>query len=153
MLSLEIPNNVWSVAEQYRIFKRPAKALIRLRVCAGWSELLLVAHTHCSKSHVVAHMCFRLARWEENHQNIETDYQIYGKFSTKMQNLLETISQLLKAILVFICPIKINSPFEEPNKCYYVSVLLISHYKSINELSFQEKNVCMPCNIRCSVKK
>ena len=27
------------------IFKRIAKALIRLRVCAGWSEPLLVAHT------------------------------------------------------------------------------------------------------------
>ena len=29
----------------HRIFKRVAKALIRLRVCAGWSEPLLVAHT------------------------------------------------------------------------------------------------------------
>ena len=29
----------------HRIFKRPAKALIRLRVCAGWSEPLLVSHT------------------------------------------------------------------------------------------------------------
>ena len=28
-----------------RIFKRLAKALIRLHVCAGWSEALLVAHT------------------------------------------------------------------------------------------------------------
>ena len=28
-----------------RIFKRQAKALIRLCVCAGWSEALLVAHT------------------------------------------------------------------------------------------------------------
>ena len=27
------------------IFKRLAKALVRLRVCAGWSEPLLVAHT------------------------------------------------------------------------------------------------------------
>ena len=40
----------------HRIFKRPSKALIRLRVCAGWSEALLVAHTTCWKSHVVAHM-------------------------------------------------------------------------------------------------
>ena len=38
-----------------RIFKRLAKALIRLRVCTGWSEALLVALTtlleiscHCS---------------------------------------------------------------------------------------------------------
>ena len=29
----------------HRIFKRLAMALIRLRVCAGWSEPLLVAHT------------------------------------------------------------------------------------------------------------
>ena len=29
----------------HRIFKRLTKALIRLRVCAGWSEALLVAHT------------------------------------------------------------------------------------------------------------
>ena len=28
-----------------RIFKRQAKALIRLRVCAGWSKPLKVAHT------------------------------------------------------------------------------------------------------------
>ena len=27
------------------IFERLAKALIRLRICAGWSELLLVAPT------------------------------------------------------------------------------------------------------------
>ena len=29
----------------HRILKRLAKALIRLRVCAGWSEALLVPHT------------------------------------------------------------------------------------------------------------
>ena len=29
----------------HKILKRQAKALIRLRVCAGWSEPLLVAHT------------------------------------------------------------------------------------------------------------
>ena len=29
----------------HRIFKRLAKALIRLRICAGWSYVLLVAHT------------------------------------------------------------------------------------------------------------
>ena len=29
----------------HRILKRLAKALIRLRICAGWSEALLVAHT------------------------------------------------------------------------------------------------------------
>ena len=29
----------------HKILKRLAKALIRLRVCAGWSEPLMVAHT------------------------------------------------------------------------------------------------------------
>ena len=29
----------------HRIFKLPAKTQIRLRVCAGWSEAVLVAHT------------------------------------------------------------------------------------------------------------
>ena len=36
---------VQSVVNSHRIFKRLAKALIRLRVCADWSEPLLVAHT------------------------------------------------------------------------------------------------------------
>ena len=44
LLSLETPNDVLSVAF-HRIFKRLAKALIRLRVCAGWSKALLVVHT------------------------------------------------------------------------------------------------------------
>ena len=38
----------------YRILKRPAKALISLRVCAGWSEPLLVAYTKLLESHAMA---------------------------------------------------------------------------------------------------
>ena len=30
---------------RHRVFKRLAKVLIRLRICAGWSEPMLVAHT------------------------------------------------------------------------------------------------------------
>ena len=48
LLSLETPIDVWSVAlmlNSHRIFKRLAKALIRLGICAGWSETLSVAHT------------------------------------------------------------------------------------------------------------
>ena len=44
-LSLETPNAVPPVANTHRMFKGLAKVLIRLRVCAGWSERLLVAHT------------------------------------------------------------------------------------------------------------
>ena len=40
--------------KSHGISKRLAKALIRLRVCAGWSEPLLIAHTSCWKSHVTA---------------------------------------------------------------------------------------------------
>ena len=46
---------------RYRIFKRLAKALIRLRVCAGWSEVLLVALTtlleiSCRGSNLISKM-------------------------------------------------------------------------------------------------
>ena len=47
----------------HRMSKRLAKALIRLGVCAGWSEPLLVAHT---QSYVAAHM-YKLMIKENNH--------------------------------------------------------------------------------------
>ena len=40
LLSLETPN-----ANRLIVFKRLAKALIRLRICAGWSKPLVLAHT------------------------------------------------------------------------------------------------------------
>ena len=40
----------------YRILKRLAKALIRLRICAGCSEPLQSHIPHFWKSHVMAHM-------------------------------------------------------------------------------------------------
>ena len=46
---LKLRNAKWcsvsSFVNNHRILKRLAKALIRLHVCAGWSEALLVAHT------------------------------------------------------------------------------------------------------------
>ena len=54
---LKTPNDVQSIAyicNSHRIFKRLAKALTRLRVCAGWSEALIVAQ--CWKSHALAHI-------------------------------------------------------------------------------------------------
>ena len=50
-LSLENPNANRSVVSM-----RLAKALIRLRIGAGWSEFLVLAHTHCWKSHIRAHL-------------------------------------------------------------------------------------------------
>ena len=51
-----------SVSSSHRIFKRLAKALIRLRVCAGWSEHLLIAHTtfleiSCCGSFIIYLVC------------------------------------------------------------------------------------------------
>ena len=43
LLNLETPND--EKLNIHRILKRLAKALIRLRICADWSEPLLVAHT------------------------------------------------------------------------------------------------------------
>ena len=40
LLSLETPN-----ANRSIVFKRLAKALTRLRICAGWSKPLVLAHT------------------------------------------------------------------------------------------------------------
>ena len=40
LLSLETPN-----ANRSIVFKRLAEALIRLRICAGWSKPLVLAHT------------------------------------------------------------------------------------------------------------
>ena len=47
LLSLETLNDVQS----YRIIKRLAKALIRLRVCTGLSQTLLIAHTTLLEIH------------------------------------------------------------------------------------------------------
>ena len=43
----KLRHSKWCSVRSYnhRILKRLAKALIRLRVCAGWSEAMLVAHT------------------------------------------------------------------------------------------------------------
>ena len=63
-LSLETPNNVRSVAfNSHSIFKRLAKALIRLRVCAGWSEPLLVAHTTLLK---ISSFCHYAVKQQNN---------------------------------------------------------------------------------------
>ena len=49
-----------------RVFKRPAKALIRLRVCAGWSEQLLVTQTlleiSCHGSYASSHSLNKYAQ-------------------------------------------------------------------------------------------
>ena len=42
---VRLRNLKWCSVRSHSIFKRQAKALTRLRVCAGWSEPLLVAHT------------------------------------------------------------------------------------------------------------
>ena len=52
----------------HKIFKRLAEALIRLRVCTGWSEILLVAHNTfleiaCHGSNVSSDRILRIYRY------------------------------------------------------------------------------------------
>ena len=65
----KLRNSKWCSVSSYnnhRILKRLAKALIRLRICSGWSEALLVAHTtlleiSCYGSIIIMinmHMCW-----------------------------------------------------------------------------------------------
>ena len=87
LLSLEIPNAIRSVAtdrmafgisNSHRIFKRLAKALIRLRLCAGWSKPLLVAHTtlleiSCGGSnalicHTTSNICIHICEFDVGHE-------------------------------------------------------------------------------------
>ena len=71
----------------HRILKRPAKALISLRVCAGWSESLPVAHTIFWKSHVTAHMYGKNdnASWRHMFRQIT-----FGTVSIKLTRMLAT---------------------------------------------------------------
>ena len=61
-LPFKLRNSIWcSVSSlSQRIFKHLAKALISLRVCAGWSEPLLVAHSTLLK--ISFHGSIMLAR-------------------------------------------------------------------------------------------
>ena len=45
LIEMLLSTSMTTTCSSHKIFKRRAKALIRLRVCAGWSEALLVAHT------------------------------------------------------------------------------------------------------------
>ena len=54
----------------HRIFKRSAKALIRLSVSAGWSEPLLVAHTtllviSCHGSIIISFSSLQRSKFDE----------------------------------------------------------------------------------------
>ena len=78
--------------DSHKIFKRLAKALIRLRVCAGWSEALLVAHItlleiSCCGSYIFEEVDFKKsAAIKNNMQNHPvgklTLYIITNKYNT-----------------------------------------------------------------------
>ena len=72
---------------------RLAKALIRLRVCAGWSEPLLVAHTTlleisccgsyvilCHGRHFCSHIRLPLAIWNQ-HVALVSSFQVFEQDS------------------------------------------------------------------------
>ena len=59
--SFTLRNSKWcsvSSLTVIKIFKPQTKALIRLRIYAGWTEALLVAHTTLLEIHVAAHFYF-----------------------------------------------------------------------------------------------
>ena len=64
-----------------RIFKRLAKALIRLHICAGWSEPLLVAHATLQRlkwnSQVYVNLGFNLIEGLFVYKTVETIYPTF----------------------------------------------------------------------------
>ena len=70
-----------------RILKRLAKALIRLRVCAGWSDALLIAHTtlfeisctdsiiHCKLFHCILYSIYH---WIRSCDRLNADVSLDG---------------------------------------------------------------------------
>ena len=72
--SLWIRNSNWCSVISLTVIenlKRLVKALVRLRICAGWSEALLVAHTTlleflCRGSNLIFDRCFK-------HRHVVTD--------------------------------------------------------------------------------
>ena len=57
------------------IFKRLAKTLIRLRVCAGWSEALLVAHTTLLE--ISCHGSFEVVEYKTVNIFLSISFSIY----------------------------------------------------------------------------
>ena len=61
----------------HSIFNRLAKALIRLRVCVGWSEALLVAHTTLLEISCSGSLLYvfpqRLEMWEPSSRQLQFD--------------------------------------------------------------------------------
>ena len=66
----------------HRIFKRLAMALIRLRLCAGWSESLLVAFTTLLEISCRGSYMF-----------LSSDKNVFSKTTTELQTLLNKIQK------------------------------------------------------------
>ena len=104
--------------DSYRIFKRLAKALIRLRVCAGCSEALLVAHTtlleiSCRGSHTM------------------------GKYRNRCAQSFYKISAVgMRYDIVTMCPINYPKPkeliFQIFAHCFLKKISQILKYNLIN---------------------
>ena len=89
----KLRNSRWCSVSSLIIFKRLAKALIGLRVYAGWSEALLVVHTtlleiSCRGSHLVSYKWRTIALNLIKHMYKCMQFQIT---STRVVNLGTTI--------------------------------------------------------------
>ena len=61
----------------HRIFKWPAKALIRLRICSGWPEPLLVAHTSLLEPRFATQIC-------QAEISVTTENQGHGRYGCEV---------------------------------------------------------------------
>ena len=89
--SQELQMMVSQHLKDHRIFKRLAKALIRLCICAGWSEALLVAHTtlmeipsrssfaFCLLIHVGSLYCSQCIREYHQMRKLMTSFILNGR--------------------------------------------------------------------------
>ena len=78
-LSLNIKMMFGQKLDSHRIFKRLTKALTRLHVCTGWSELLLVAYTtlleiSCHGSIIFSIFLLIFCHWAEQNQPSQPSY-------------------------------------------------------------------------------
>ena len=103
LLTFETQNDVQSVAKHSENIKQLAKALIRLRVCAGRSEALLVAHT----------TLLEISCRSSNIDNIMIQFTsnrkiIYSKSfkNTVTANLSNTLIILLNGMFLFAIKVK-----------------------------------------------
>ena len=116
-----------SSLNSHRIFKRLANALIRLRVCAGWYEALLVAHTTsleiscCGSSCMHTHMHLHASHVLE----VRSLYYIYS-IKTKSSQCQKMALWIFGFEAIDIC--NIRTELQTPLHAYTTETLTAEPY-------------------------